>query len=110
MKKAKTTLTMLASAVLMAGIAVAPIAVPQAHAQINIHLGWQQPPPDYNGVRRQGFHDGIDAARRDIGRGMAPNPNRHERFRHPPVRRGQRDDYRRGFSRGYQAAYDHRGR
>ena len=109
MKKPKSTLTMLASAVLMVGMTV-PISAPQANAQISIHLGWQQPPPDYNDVRRQGFHDGIDAARHDIDRGLPPDPHRHERFRHPPVGHHQRDDYRRGFDRGYHAAYEHRGR
>jgi hypothetical protein len=109
MKQRKSALTLLATAALVAGITVSPLALPIANAQINIHLGWQQPPQDYNDISRRGFHDGIEAARHDLDHGMPPDPHRHGDFRHPPVDHHARDDYRSGFDRGYHAAYEHRG-
>lgn len=109
MKRLKPTLAMLAAATLMAAMTISPMAVPPANAQFSIHFGWQQPPRQYNDVQRQGFHAGIDAGRRDIDRGLPPDPHRHRRFRHPPVPGGARHDFRRGFRHGYDMAYQHRG-
>jgi hypothetical protein len=103
MKHQNPTLAMLAVAALMAGVTVSPMAVPHANAQISIHLGWQDPPREYNDLQQQGFHAGIEAARHDLDHGMPPDPNRHSDFRH------QREDFRRGFSQGYEVAYQHRG-
>jgi hypothetical protein len=73
MKQANFTFSMLAATVLMAGMTIGAMTAPPANAQISLNLGgWQQPPPDYNQVRRQGFHDGIDAARHDLDRGAPP--------------------------------------
>jgi hypothetical protein len=109
MKLPKSTLTMLAGAAFLAGMTLTPMTVPLAGAQISIHLGWQQPPHEYNGVQRQGFHAGIEAARHDIDHGLPPDPNRHDDFRRPHVSPHLRDDFRRGFQHGYEVAYQHRG-
>jgi hypothetical protein len=109
MKQTRPVLTMLAAAALMAGVSVTPRMVPQANAQISFHLGWQQPPGEYSDVQRQGFHAGIDAARRDIDHGMPPNPQRHGEFRHPQVPGNLHNDFRQAFQHGYETAYQHRG-
>jgi len=68
---------------------------------------WDAPPSEFSEISRQGFHDGIQAARFDMEnhRGMDPRDSRM--FRHPPVDRGQRHDYRQGFIQGYNVAMHH---
>jgi predicted small lipoprotein YifL len=65
------------------------------------------PPPAYAQAADKGHHDGIEAARRDIAQGASPNPDRHPRFRNPPVPAPLMDDYRHAFSNGYQEVYRH---
>lgn len=62
------------------------------------------PPPDYNEIGQQGFHDGFEAARRDIADGRPPNLEAHPRFRNPPVPGPAWEDYRHGFREGYHSA------
>jgi len=69
--------------------------------------GWDAPPPELRDVQRQGFHDGIEAARNDIGSHRPANAEMRPEFRHPPVERGLRNDYRDGFRRGYGVAFAH---
>jgi hypothetical protein len=110
MKQPKSALTMVAAVAFMAGMTFSPAMVPQADAQISFHLGWQQPPHEYNNVQQQGFHAGIDAARHDIDRGLPPDPHRHGDFRHPEGVPGNlHSDFRNGFENGYQTGYHHRG-
>ncbi|HYA24333.1 MAG TPA: hypothetical protein VEF05_09240 [Terriglobales bacterium] len=59
------------------------------------------PPPEYPAVAREGFHDGWEAARRDVARGGPLPIERHPRFANPPVPPEAAEDYRRGFRRGY---------
>jgi hypothetical protein len=66
MKQPNFTFSMLAATVLMAGMTIGPMTAPPANAQISLNLGGWQQQPDYNQVRSQGFHDGIDAARHDL--------------------------------------------
>jgi hypothetical protein len=61
------------------------------------------PPPGFGPVAQQGYHDGAEAARRDIRSGVAPDVQRHPRFRNPPV--GPPVEYRRGFRAGYDATF-----
>ncbi|HEX4021094.1 MAG TPA: hypothetical protein VHX63_08120 [Acidobacteriaceae bacterium] len=64
------------------------------------------PPPPPAQIAQQGFHDGVDAARRDLANGLAPDISRHRRFRTPPVPPGQPvHDYRDGFRRGYNQTF-----
>jgi hypothetical protein len=65
------------------------------------------PPPAYSQAAEQGHHDGIEAARRDIANGAPPDPNRHPRFRNPPVPPPLMDDYRHNFRNGYEEVYRH---
>ena len=70
--------------------------------------GWDAPPNDIvSDIARRGFHDGIETARSDFQQRSRPDPNRSQLFRHPPVPRGLRNDYRNGFQRGYDVASHH---
>jgi hypothetical protein len=62
------------------------------------------PPPalTFAQVQQMGFHDGFEAARRDVAAGRPPMPRRHPRFRNPPVPPEAVQDYRRAFRNGYR--------
>jgi hypothetical protein len=109
MNKPKSKGSMLAAATLAVGLAMTPFAMPTANAQISFHLGWQQPPPEFNDIQRDGFHAGIQAAHDDLDHGMPPDPHRHWDFRRPHVPPPAREQFRDSFRRGYEMAYQHRG-
>ena len=67
------------------------------------------PPSAFTEIARQGFHDGADAARRDLATGRAPDVARHPRFRKPPVPPPAFEDYRHGFRDGYDTVLQRRG-
>ncbi len=69
--------------------------------------GWDAPPQEYRDVQRQGFHDGIEGARKDFENHRRPNVNNRDEFRHPNVPRNLRHDYRDGFRRGYNVGVQH---
>jgi hypothetical protein len=69
--------------------------------------GWDAPPPEFRDIQRQGFHDGIEGARKDFDNHRPPNVNNREEYRHPHVSPSAREDYREGFRRGYDAAMRH---
>ena len=68
---------------------------------------WQRAPDQYNDAQRRGFHDGIEAARRDAESHRRKDADDHRMFKHPPVDRENRDRYREGFRRGYEAGMQH---
>jgi hypothetical protein len=68
---------------------------------------WDAPPDEFRDVQRQGFHDGIEAAHHDFDSHRHADADDHNAYRHPPVAREQRDDYREGFRRGYERAMAH---
>lgn len=68
---------------------------------------WDQPPGEYRDVQRQGFHDGIEGARKDFDNHRPPNPENREEFRHPHVPGDARHDYREAFRRGYDVGMHH---
>jgi hypothetical protein len=61
------------------------------------------PPAEFSAVAQQAFHDGFEAARRDVAHNVPPGVERHPRFRNPPVPPPAVEDYRHGFREGYQA-------
>ena len=69
--------------------------------------GWDAPPGEFREIQRQGFHDGIEGARKDFDNHRPPNVNNRDKYRHPHVSASARDDYREGFRRGYDAAMHH---
>jgi hypothetical protein len=91
---------------LMAHASGAPQGQPQAgYGQDS--GGWDAPPQEFREVQRQGFHDGIEGARKDFQSGRQPDVHNRYEYRHPPVPPITVEDYRVGFRRGYQTAMDH---
>ncbi len=72
--------------------------------------GWDAPPNDFNEMNRRAFHDGMDAARADFFARRPMDARMSAQFRRPPTGRMFRDQYRNSFTRGYQAAMQHRDR
>lgn len=69
--------------------------------------GWDAPPPEFRDAARQGFHDGIEGARKDYENHRRPNVNNRDEYRHPHVPGELRHDYKEGFRRGYDAGVRH---
>ncbi len=98
--------TLGASSLVMA----APLAVPQGPPPPGYGPGgWDAPPPEFRDVQRRGFHDGIEGARKDFDNHRPPTPENRDEYRHPPVSRDLRHDYREAFRRGYMVAVQHMG-
>lgn len=93
---------------LVLGLALCGGAALAVHAQEGPG-GWQpdEPQGSWSHAWHSGFHDGIEAARHDIDAHRPPDPDRHDKFRHPDLPRDQRPDFREGFRRGYHMVYDH---
>lgn len=68
---------------------------------------WDEPPSEFRDASRAGFHDGIEAARRDYAERRHKDADDHEMYRHPPVEHSLRDDYRHAFREGYSRAMNH---
>ena len=68
---------------------------------------WNMPPQEFRDIQRQGYHDGIEGARKDYDNHRRPDVNNRDEFRHPHVPESARSDYREGFRRGYETAWDH---
>ncbi|HEY1987759.1 MAG TPA: hypothetical protein VGG85_20265 [Terracidiphilus sp.] len=68
---------------------------------------WDEPPSEYRDAQRRGFHDGVEAARRDMAEHRHKDADDHEMYRHPQVERGLREDYRNAFREGYSRAKHH---
>ncbi len=81
---------------------------PSAYAQERGDRGdWENPPSEFREVERQGYHDGVEGARKDYNEHRRPDVNNREEYRHPHVERSAEGDYREGFRRGYEQAMDH---
>ncbi|HEX4576645.1 MAG TPA: hypothetical protein VH117_04805 [Edaphobacter sp.] len=68
---------------------------------------WDTPPQEFRDIQRQGYHDGIEGARKDYDNHRRPDVNNRDEYRHPHVPESARADYREGFRRGYETAWDH---
>jgi hypothetical protein len=68
---------------------------------------WAEPPGELQGIEREGFHDGIEGARKDAENHRPPNVHNRDEYRHPRYRGADRDAYRRGYRRGYQVGVEH---
>jgi hypothetical protein len=69
--------------------------------------GWDSPPQEFKDIQRQGYHDGIEGARKDFDNHRRPDVNNRDEYRHPHVPSSARADYRDGFRRGYETATSH---
>jgi hypothetical protein len=70
-------------------------------------LPWDQPPPEFTELKREGFHAGVRAAIKDFDHHRAPDVEQRAEYRHPHVDRALRTDFRAGFRRGYDDAMRH---
>lgn len=68
---------------------------------------WDQPPDAYRDAQRRGFHEGVEAARRDFADHRHADADDHDVYKHPPVDESARQDFREGFREGYHRAIDH---
>ena len=64
-------------------------------------------PQELREIERQGFHDGIEGARRDFENHRRPDVDNRDEFRRPPVPPASWEEYRHGFRRGYQVGVEH---
>ena len=93
----------LALAALLLPISLAGCSHPQPVVVYNA----PPPPSEFTEAARQGYHDGFEAARRDIAQGRPPSVERHPRFRNPPVPAPAFEEYRNGFRAGYDQFIHH---
>jgi hypothetical protein len=109
MKHNRIALFVLAIAVGTSGLAMAQYAParlqPAGYGQGP--GGWDTPPQEFRDIQRQGYHDGIEGARKDYDNHRRPDVNNRDEYRHPHVPASAKDDYREGFRRGYEAAMAH---
>jgi hypothetical protein len=68
---------------------------------------WDEPPSEYRDAQRMGFHDGVDAARRDFESRRHRDADDHQSYKHPRVERDLVSDYRSAFREGYSRAMHH---
>lgn len=68
------------------------------------HQDRDDAPREWNQIQRQGFHDGMEGARRDWDNHRNPNPENRDEFRNPNLPPDQARLYREGFRRGYNVA------
>ena len=68
---------------------------------------WDAPPAEFREAQRQGFHDGIEGARKDFDNHRPPNVENREEYRHPHIAHDLREDYRDGYRAGYERAMTH---
>jgi hypothetical protein len=105
MTRNKFAAPLLAIALATPGLAVAlpPAPVPMFAQEPS----WDTPPKEFKDIQRQGYHDGIEGARKDYDNHRRPDVNNRDEYRHPKVADSAKADYRDGFRRGYDAAMDH---
>jgi hypothetical protein len=105
MTRNKFALPLLAFALATPGLAT---ALPPAPAPVfGQEPAWDTPPKEFRDIQRQGYHDGIEGARKDYDNHRRPDVNNRDEYRHPHVADSAKADYREGFRRGYDAAMDH---
>jgi hypothetical protein len=86
----------------------APSGAPAgALAQDHDHGAWDMPPEEFREIQRQGFHDGVEGARKDFDNHRRPDVDNREEYRHPHVAESAREDYRQGYREGYQRGVEH---
>lgn len=105
-------LSLLALSIGSAGLLAAkahasPYGTNPAAIQDRDNHDWDAPPSEFRDVQRNGFHDGIEAARSDFDHHREPGVDHHDSFKHPHVAREDRDAYREGFRQGYDRAMHH---
>ena len=111
MMRNQLAVSALALALSTSGVAMAqPFAASapalQDHDRDHDH-DWNLPPQEFREIQQRGYHDGIEGARKDYDNHRRPDVNNRDEYRHPHVPESARGDYREGFRRGYETAWDH---
>jgi hypothetical protein len=85
-------------------IVLAAIASPLVLAGCSEHGHYygSHAPLAVDDIRQRGYHDGFEAARRDVAHQSRPDMEHHGHFRHPPVPASAFEDYRHAFRAGYE--------
>jgi hypothetical protein len=107
MKKLIRMATPIMAMVLMSGsplFALAPSAPSQNSAVEN--ADWTNPPAGTDQAK-QGYRDGIEAAKLDQAAKRPIDAKGSHLYVHPPVKGAARDEYRASFAAGYDAAVKH---
>jgi Spy/CpxP family protein refolding chaperone len=115
MMRNQLAISALALALSTSGFATAqPFAATASGSQYQDHdhdrdrdRDWNMPPQEFKDIQRQRYHDGIEGARKDYDNHRRPDVNNRDEYRHPHVPESARADYREGFRRGYETAWDH---
>ena len=94
----------LATSVCVPNLLVAQGPPPSAY---HAEAGWDTPPSEYQAVGRQGYHDGIEGARKDYENHRRPDVNNRDEYKHPHVSGRDRDAYREAYRAGYDRGTDH---
>ena len=76
-------------------------------AGVQWNMPWNQPPSEFKEMERRGFHDGVQGAMKDFDHHRFPDVERRSEYRKPHVEPSLREDYRKGFRRGYDDAMHH---
>ena len=71
------------------------------------HDRWDEPPSEYRDAQRQGYHEGIEAARKDFAEHRHADADDHRMYKNPPVEGDAKREFREGFREGYRRAMDH---
>ena len=107
MKTNRLAIPALALALAAAGFVLAQPYSPSPQTYGQGPGGWDVPPQEFRDIQRQGYHDGIEGARKDFDNHRRPDVNNRDEYRHPHVPSSARGDYREGFRRGYETAMSH---
>lgn len=92
----------------VAALVVAPAGLAaESPAQNYGQEPWATAPSEWQGARRQGFHDGIEGARKDAENHRPPDVNNRDEYRNPDLPRRDWRAYREGFQRGYRVGIQH---
>jgi len=105
MTRNKLAAPLLAIALATPGFAVA--LTPAPAPMFAQESAWDTPPAEFRDIQRQGYHDGIEGARKDYDKHRRPDVNNRDEYRKPHVPDSAKADYREGFRKGYDAAMDH---
>jgi ribosome modulation factor len=101
------SLALLAASLTLPGAAVLVAQGPPPPGYQRGPEPWENAPPEFKEIQQQGFHDGIEGARKDFQNHRRPDVNNRDEFRHPHVPGYARHDYREAFRRGYQVGVQH---
>jgi len=71
---------------------------------------WEVPPKEFDEVQRQGFYDGVEAARDDFKNHHPQDAEKRDEFRKPSVPKKSREGYLEGFRTGYDLAFYYLGK